>query len=181
MLKDIGRIRNILSRTHVEMLVHAVIASRLDYCNSILCNMSKSNLYKLQKVQNTAARLVVRRGRKHSASGILRELHWLKIESRIIFKLLLIVYKCVNGRCSRNLQVNYKMHNCRPDDYLLLATKRVNTKYGRRTFDYLAPKLWNALPLQVRMEEKIETFKTKVKTMLFDGCEEFKKRAFKYD
>ena len=73
------------------------------------------------------------------------------------------------------------MHNCRPEDYLMLATKRVNTKYGKRTFDYLAPKLWNALPLHVRTEENIDIFKKQVKTILFDGCEDFKKRAFKYD
>ena len=181
LLRDIGRIRSILSREHVEMLVHAVIASRLDYCNSILCNMNKSNLYKLQKVQNTAARLVLRRGKRQSATGMLRELHWLKVESRILSKLLLLIYKCVHGRCSRNLQVRYKMHNCRPEDYLMLATKRVNTKYGKRTFDYLAPKLWNALPLHVRTEENIDIFKKQVKTLLFDGCEDFKKRAFKYD
>ena len=68
LLKDIGRIRNILSMKHTEMLVHAVI-SRLDYCNSLLINISKSNLYKLQKVQNAAARLVVRTGKRLSVSG----------------------------------------------------------------------------------------------------------------
>ena len=143
--------------------------------------MNKSNLHKLQKVQNTAAQLVLRRGKRRSATGMLKELHWLKVESRILFKLLLIVYKCIHGRCSRNLQVQYKMHSCRPEDYLMLATKRVNTKYGKRTFDYLAPKLWNALPLCVRTEENIDLFKKQVKTLLFDGCEDFKKRAFKYD
>ena len=181
LIKDIGRIRNILSVKHTEMLVHAVVTSRLDYCNSLLFNISKSNLKKLQRVQNAAARVVARKGKRHSISKIFKELHWLKVESRILFKLLLIVYKCVTGQCSKNLKVQYKSHNCRPEDYLLLAMKRVNTKYGKRTFDYLAPKLWNALPLHVRMEEKIDTFKKQVKTLLFEGTEDFKKKAFKYD
>ena len=78
------------------------------------------------------------------------------------------------------MEIRYKSHNCRPQDFLLLETKRVNTKYGKRTFSYAGPKLWNALPLHVRTEEKIETFKRQVKTLLFDGTEEFKDRAFMY-
>ena len=66
LLKNIGRIRNILSKEHTEMLVHAVITSRLDNCNSLLINTSKANLFKLQKVQNAAVRLVVR-GKKRTS------------------------------------------------------------------------------------------------------------------
>ena len=80
LLKDIGRVRNVFSKKHTEMLVHAVISSRLDYCNSLFFNMSKGNLYKLQKVQNAAARLIVRKNRRHSITDILKELHWLIIE-----------------------------------------------------------------------------------------------------
>ena len=92
LLKNIGRIRSVLSRKHTEMLVHAVISSRLDYCNSIFFNMGKSNLYKLQKVQNAAARLIVRKRRRDSVRETLKELHWLTVESRIIFKILLLVH-----------------------------------------------------------------------------------------
>ena len=145
--------------------------------------MSKSNMFKLQKVQNSAARLIVRKSKRQSMTGIMKELHWLNIESRIIFKILLLVYKCINGKCSKNLRItyNYGYHNCRPIDCLLLATKKVNTKYGKRTFDYVSPRLWNALPLHVRVEEKIETFKRQVKTILFNDTVDFKRRAFKYD
>ena len=75
LLKDIGRIRNVLSNKYTEMLVHAVVTSRLDYCNSLFYNISKSNLFKLQKVQNAAARLVVRKGKRHSVTGLLKDLH----------------------------------------------------------------------------------------------------------
>ena len=47
MLKDLGRIRNVLFRKHTGMLVHTVI-SRLDYCNSLFCNLSRESIYKLQ-------------------------------------------------------------------------------------------------------------------------------------
>ena len=179
-VKNIGRIRNVLSKQQTEMLVHAVITGTMDYCNSLLINISKSNLYKLQKLQNAAARLVVRCSRRTSMSEVLRSLNWLRVESRIIFKILLLVHKCVNGQCSENLKIKYKTHNCRPEEYLMLEVKHVKTNYGRRTFDYVGPRLWNALPLDIRTEEKVENFKKKVKTMLFNGTEELKARAWKY-
>ena len=154
---------------------------RADSINSLFVNMNKSNLYKLQKVQNAAARLVARKNKRHSASKLLKDLHWLNVEARIFFKIMLIVYKCVNGICSRNLQIRYKGYNCRTSDYLLLETKKVKTNYGQRCFDYVGPRLWNALPLKVRMLENIETFKRNVKTILFKDCEGFKQSVFKYN
>jgi len=71
------------------MLVHAMISSRLDYCNSIYYNMEKSNLYELQKVQNEAARLIKRKNKRHSIINDLKKLHRLTVEGRIIFKILL--------------------------------------------------------------------------------------------
>ena len=147
----------------------------------MLINVSKSNIYKLQKVQNAAARLVLRRGKRQSITGVLKELHWLRVESRIIFKLVLLVYKCIIGQCSNNLKIKYKSHNCRPQDYLILETKSVKTKYGKRTFDYVGPRLWNALPLHIKMAENVDAFKGQVKTLLFEGTEEFKNRAYKYN
>ena len=95
LLKDIGRIRNVLSQRHTEILVHAVVSSRLDNCNSLFFNMGKGNMFKLQKVQNAAARLVVRKGKRCSITNVLRELHWLKVEARVMFKILLLVYKYI--------------------------------------------------------------------------------------
>ncbi len=178
-LKDIGRIRSLLSRKHTEMLVHAVITS-MDYCNSVLFDINKSNLHKFQKVQNAAARLVVQKRKHESISDSIKELHWLRVESRIIFKLLLLTHKSIQGRCSKNLQLPYKMFNCRPDDYLMLQTKRCKTKYGERTFSWAAPRLWNALPLEIRVQENTDLFKKLVKTLLFDDTGGFRKKAFRY-
>ena len=180
LLKDIRRIRNVLSDKHTEMLVHAVISSRIDYCNSLFFNMNKSNIQKLQKLQNSAARLIARKNRRHPVSNILVDLHWLRVESRIMFKILLIVHKCVRGTCSNNLSITYKNFNGRPNDFLLLETKPVQTKYGKRTFDFTGPRLWNALPLNTRMEENTQSFKRQIKTILFQDTEGFKHKAFKF-
>ena len=179
-LKDIGRIKKCLQQSHLERLVHSVISSRLDYCNSLFVNISKGNLDKLQKLQNAAARLVVGGKKRESVSGALRKLHWLRVEARITFKILLLVFKILKGQCSQNPELMYKSLNGRPEDYLLLQTPNFKTAYGKRIFAYNGTRLWNALPVTVRSEEDVYKFKKTLKTLLFDGHEELKKKAFKY-
>ena len=70
-LRDISRIKKYLQKSHLEQLVHAIISSRLDYCNSLFVNIGRDNLYKLQKLQNAAARLVLGKRRRESASSAL--------------------------------------------------------------------------------------------------------------
>jgi hypothetical protein len=181
LLKDIGRVRSVLTTKHTEMLVHAVTSTRLDYCNCLFFNMKKDNIFKLQKLQNAAARLVMKKRKRESVRTVLRELHWLRVESRIIFKLLLLVHKIVRGKCSKNLKITYKGHNCRPDDFLQLESRNAKTKYGKRSFDYAAPRLWNALTKEMRMEEDVDQFKKQVKTLLFVDTNGFLKKAFPYN
>ena len=63
----------------------------------------------------------------------------------------------------------------------MLETKGPRSKYGWRTFEYTAPRLWNALPIEIRTEGDLVKFKKSVKTLLFKGTEQFKQRAFKYN
>ena len=165
-------------KSNLEQLVHAIISSRLDYCNSLFVNIGRDNLYKLQKLQNAAARLVLGKRRRESASSALTELHWLNVEARITFKILLLVFKVVRGLC--NLKLTYKTFNGRPDDYLLLDTPNFKTKYGRRLFEFNGSRWWNALPVHIRSEEDVEKYKKLVKTLLFTNHDKLKRTAFKY-
>ena len=67
------------------------------------------------------------------------------------------------------------------DDHLMddlkLETPDFNTKYGKRLFEYNGSRLWNALPLAVRMEEDIGKYKKQVKKILFAGRNELKQTA----
>ena len=177
-LRDIGRVKKYMQRTHLETIVHAIISIRLDYCNSLFVNLNKDSIFKLQKVQNTAARLILGKRRRDSAKDALRELHWLNVDARITFKILLLVHKVVRGQC--NMSLSDKSFNGRPEDELKLVTPTFNTKYGERLFEYNGSRLWNSLPVHVRKEEDTEVYKKMIKTILFNGNEELKRTAFKY-
>ena len=78
------------------MLIHALIASRVDYCNGVLFQTAAVHLRPLQLV-NAAARLVVKKRKSDSITPTLPDtLHWLLVRERIDFKLCLLVYKCLH-------------------------------------------------------------------------------------
>ena len=79
------------------MLLHAFVSNRLDYCNSLFFGLPKSDLSKLQRVQNAAVRLYSGLLRRDHITPVLRdELYWLPIEQRIDFKIATLVFKCLN-------------------------------------------------------------------------------------
>ena len=84
----------------------------------------------------------------------------------------------VRGKCS--LSLTYKAFNGRPEDELKLVTPTFKTKYGNRVFEYNGSRLWNSLPLHIRKEEDTEVYKKMLKTLLFDGDDELKRTAFRY-
>ena len=85
-LRRISTIRHLLSVDSTKTLVSAFVFSALGYCNSFLSGCPK-HLEKLQKVQNSAARLVLKAHKRDHVSPLLRTLHWLPVQARIEYKL----------------------------------------------------------------------------------------------
>ena len=94
-----GRIWKYLTLDPLKRLVNALVISHLDYCNSLLYGLPYYELAKLQRVQNTRARLIVGARRFDHMTPILKDLYWLPIPARLEFKILLLTYKCVHLAC----------------------------------------------------------------------------------
>ena len=73
--RGIGRIRNFLTFDATAQLIHALITSRLDFCNSIIYNLPDKHIERLQRIQNQAARMLKRIPRRNHITPVLRELH----------------------------------------------------------------------------------------------------------
>ena len=84
-LRGIGRIRNLLTFDATAQLIHALITSRLDFCNSILYNLPNKQIERLQRIQNQAARMLKRIPRRNHITPVLRELHWLRTRANSFF------------------------------------------------------------------------------------------------
>ena len=92
-------IRNIgqISYDACSTIIHALISCRLDYCNSILYNVPKSKTDRLQRLPNQCARILTKAPRREHITSVLKKLHWLKIQDRIIYKMLMLTYKLYNN------------------------------------------------------------------------------------
>ena len=157
-IRNIGRIRKYLDQETCEKLVHAFITSKLDSCNSLLAGLPDTEISKLQRVQNTAARLVNRVKKNDNITPVLRQLHWLPVRFRIDFKILGLVYKALHNQAPDylcELLKQYKpLRSLRSSGHNLLDIPKSNTKtYGDRSFSVYAPRLWNSLPLTLRNSE----------------------------
>ena len=134
--------------------MHAFVTFKPDCCNSLLYGCGKTQLKKIQYVQNPAARIVTQTRNFNHITPVLSDLHWLPVSYRIVFKILLLVFKSLNNLSPsyRADRLSYQSHswNLRSAFKQLLERPRSFKKtYGDMTFSVCAPKLWNSLPLDL--------------------------------
>ena len=132
-------------------IANSIVHSKLDYCNSLYYNLSKSQITRLQQIQNSLARTVVKAPKCCHITPILHSLHWLKVSERVEYKLFSLTYKVltttqppylhdlISDQPPRNTRSSYHVTLARPPtSSSLLITDR--------SFRYASPCLWNQLP-----------------------------------
>lgn len=82
-LRNISKLRPTLATPDAEKLVHAFISSRLDYCNRLFFGIPGKSIHKLQHIQNSAARVLIRVQKHDHITPILRTQYWLPVSTRI--------------------------------------------------------------------------------------------------
>ena len=91
-IRNIGKIRNLLSYNACSTIIHALISYRLDYCNSLLYNVPTHKLIAC-RLQNQCARILTKSPRREHITPVLKSLHWPKIQDRITYKIMMLTYK----------------------------------------------------------------------------------------
>ena len=172
-IRNISKIRKYISKSTTEILIHSFVSSKSDFCDSLLFGAQKRDIVKLQSVQNVAARIIAGLKKRDHITETLRDLHWLPVEERIVFKINLITFKTLNGSGPRYrediLKFYHQSRTLRSSrDHLRLEEPNFNMKTnGQRAFFVAAPRLWNKLPFEVRACSDVNLFKSKLKTFLF--------------
>jgi hypothetical protein len=92
-LRALRHIRKLVYKETAMTVASAMVQGRLDYCNSELYLTSAANIRKLQRIQNSLARIVTGTDRSDHITPIMARLHWLPIGSRMQFKLAVVTYK----------------------------------------------------------------------------------------
>ena len=74
----------------------SLVLSHLDYINGIFAGAADLVINKLQRVRNFATQVTFNQNKNYSSIKALFELQWFPIRAHINFKILLIIYKCLN-------------------------------------------------------------------------------------
>ncbi len=191
-LYNLRRIRKYLTREAIETLVHSFIFSHIDYCNGLLYGLPKYQTNKLQRIQNMAAKLIFQQPKFSHVTPLLTELHWLRVEDRIKFKLLILTFKGVHKIAPSYICDMFVVRSCRYASRSITSIEEISfvngevqgdiessqvitlnvPKTNRQTFmerslPVAGPLLWNSLPSELRCETDFENFKKLLKTHLF--------------
>ena len=172
--------RESLDEITAKIAAHAFVTSHLDYCNCLFAGLPNSHIAPLQRIQNTAARLVTRTKKSEHITPVLQSLNWLPIHQRISFKVLLLVYKIyhklapvylqdlVSFRSASTSSSTRRLRSAATAHLQLCPGPRTVTRYGDRAFSSIAPQLWNNLPVDIRSAPSLDSFKTMLKTHLYN-------------
>ncbi len=171
-LYNIKKIRPFLSEHATQLLVQALVLSRLDYCNALLAGLPASSIKPLQLIQNAAARLIFNEPKRTHVTPLFINLHWLPIAARITFKALMFAYRTTSG--SAPLYLNSLLQTYMPSRSVRSARERCitvpsqrGTKSLSQTFSLTVPIWWNDLPNSIRAAESLPIFKKWLKTHSF--------------
>jgi endonuclease/exonuclease/phosphatase (EEP) superfamily protein YafD len=164
-LRNLAKIRFLLTQDQLKVIVNSLVVSCLDYCNCIFYGIAEKLLCQLQLIQNAAAKIVTGKYKHDHLGDDLRNLHWLNIKKRIVFKIGLLAYKSINGIAPEYLQDMFKY--CHHGHKPMLIVPAFNTQYGRRSFSVTGPRLFNRLPTDVTSATNVDLFKGAMKTFLF--------------
>jgi hypothetical protein len=157
-LRAIAKQRFYMNNNCMALLVHSFVLSRLDFCASLLCGITKQAEKSLQRVMNYSIRMIDRIPWRDAVSPSLRLRGWLPIHRRIQFRLAMLVHSVLTTQEPKALASllvpQYTACNQRitrsSSDMSLLTVPRTRTKLGDRAFRVAGPKLWNSLPRRIR-------------------------------
>ena len=144
----------------------------MDYCNGLLYGLPNNLVSKIQRVLNTAARLVTSTPRDAHITSVLRDLHWLRVSHMIMYKIALLTLKALHQLAPTyitELITPYEpTRSLRSSQKHLLQTPTFRLKtFGGRAFANAAPYVWNSLPDKLREATQLQPFKSGLKKHLF--------------
>ncbi len=177
-LHNIRKIRPFLTEHAAQLLVQALVVSRLDYCNALLAGLPSNTIKPLQMIQNAAARLVFNEPKRTHVTPLFISLHWLPVAAHIKFKTLMLAYRTTTGSAPSYfhslLRIYIPSRSLRSaSERRLVVPSQRGSKSLSRTFSFTIPGWWNNLPTPIRNAGSLSIFKQQLKNSSLSALLDF--------
>ena len=142
-----------------------MVLGKLYYGSTVWSSTSAANIRKLQAVQNFVCRIIANGKKFDHITPILRNIGWLPVKEHLLYRDLVMIYKCMNGFAPRYLcdlfHKRSELNNRVTRNNEALHIPLCSTTTGQRSFRYRAVGLWNSLDNDLK-KLPLVTCKTKM-------------------
>ena len=165
----INRIKDNFSKGARIIVIQSLVLSIMNYCIKIWGSTCLTQLQRVQKVQNFAAKVALGGAKYDHVTPFLRELKWLRVKDKYTYELGLSVYNIINKNVpswlsSLPTRGETRSRNTRQEHQLHVPSTR--THMAARSLLVSGPVLWNSLPDSIRNSKSLPTFKKELKNYL---------------
>lgn len=169
----INRVKEFFDKETRMIIVESLVLSQLSYCINIWGAANKSQIQRVQKLHNFAAKVADGSAKKFDhASPIINELKWLKIENQCKYNVCCLIYRCLNGMLPEWLMSFPSVGDiisCNTRQVNNLFCPRTNINAGQKAINIRGPKIYNELPRSIRDCNNFYVFKRKVKQFFLNN------------
>jgi len=170
-LRAFRHVRHALPDDVARIVGCSIVMSRIDYCNSILYDAADCRLRKFERVHANLARIVLKKSWRDSADQMLRDLHWLPVRARTVYKIAVLTHTSLEigepSYLKESLTAYIPKRALRSSDTRLFCNTDIKLSLCDRGFESSAPVVWKALPPVLKDITSKSDFKKKLKTFLF--------------
>ena len=166
-----------LSDDMKHIFYNAYILPIMDYCCQIWGKGNTSHINKIYSLQKRIAKIVLRKPKRSSSFGLLKDLKWLTFTDRCKYQTAVLVYKIRNHMTPSYManlidfsdDKSYTLRSTTKHD--LVVHHLPKTNYLKYSFSYFSMNVWNQIPVQIRNSKKVSSFKNKYKSFLLNNMD----------
>ena len=171
-LKFIYSIHKILDKKSKIMLCNSLVLSHFDFADVVynFC-ITKVEEKRIQKIQNSCVRLIFGLRKYDSVSLKIKEISWLNMrERRVLHSCCLyqrVIYSGIPIYLYKKIEFCGDIHQLNTRNRKLILPPKHSTTLYKRSFSYNIFKYYNMIPNEVKILQKNERFKSKLRKMIF--------------
>lgn len=169
----LNRVKESIPLSIRTQIVQTLALSIINYALKIWGSTNKTQMKKVQKLQNFATRIALGNIKKYKhITPHINRLQWLRMNNKCIFDVCVYVFKCLNNQIPSWLLSlprvgEYNIRDTRQQNNLFVPS--THTLNGDREMGVRGPRLWNKLPEAVKNSSNVYTFKRNLKAHLLQG------------